>query len=450
MKTVALACHLRACAFLIVGLPLLPGSFAQSPVEVKRPPAWAIPLRPASALLSVPNFDKLHTALVNGKRARVLARLNEASFRSQESNNESEPAGAQVVQGKSRLARQQNNVLSRLSHLGAVRTRKFEHVPFMAAEVDDIDFFVLLNSPEIDLVEEDVAVPPLLSQSVPLIGADGSGTFSGFTGSRTTLAILDTGVDSSHPFLSGKVIEEACYSTTSSYSTSLCPNGEDSQIGPGAGLNCDPSIASCIHGTHVAGIAAGRGQGFNGVAKDATVIAIQVFSLFTPSYCGTSEPCILSYDSDQIAAMERVYALKDTYRIAAVNMSLGGGLSSSYCDSSGTAVKAAIDLLRSAGIATVIAAGNGGASAGISYPSCISSAVSVGATTKSDEVAGYSNSASILNLFAPGSSINSSIPGGYGFMSGTSMAAPHVAGAWAVLKSKKPGATVCDRRIDHR
>jgi subtilisin family serine protease len=95
------------------------------------------------------------------------------------------------------------------------------------------------------------------------------------------------------------------------------------------------------------------------------------------------------------------------------------------------------------GIATTVAAGNNGATNALSSPACISSAVSVGATTKSDVVAAYSNAASFLSLFAPGDSItSSSVGGGYTVASGTSMAAPHVAATWAVLRQAAPTATV--------
>ena len=238
------------------------------------------------------------------------------------------------------------------------------------------------------------------------------------------------------------MVAEACYSTTSgTTSTAVCTDGSTA---PGSGLNCDPSILACGHGTHVAGIVAGKNSTFSGVAKDATLIAIQIFSKFSATYsaCGGS-PCVLTYGSDQIAGLQHVYDLRNTYNISSVNMSIGGGSYSTYCDSVNTSEKAAIDALRSVGIATVIASGNDGYSSSISSPACISTAVSVGATTKSDLVASYSNSAAILNLLAPGSSIYSSLPGNdFQSWSGTSMATPHVAGAWAVLKSANPNASV--------
>ena len=107
--------------------------------------------------------------------------------------------------------------------------------------------------------------------------------------------------------------------------------------------------------------------------------------------------------------------------------------------------KPSIDQLRSLGVATIIASGNDGFSDGIGFPACISSAVSVGSTTKSDNVSIFSNSAAILDLLAPGSSITAPVPGGgTGVKSGTSMATPHVVGAWAVIKERSPSASVAD------
>jgi subtilisin family serine protease len=90
-----------------------------------------------------------------------------------------------------------------------------------------------------------------------------------------------------------------------------------------------------------------------------------------------------------------------------------------------------------------VAAGNNAFLDALSTPACISTAISVSATTKTDDVSPFSNVAPFLSLFAPGSSITSSIPGG-GFApgSGTSLAAPHAAGAFALLRQAVPGATV--------
>jgi len=144
-------------------------------------------------------------------------------------------------------------------------------------------------------------------------------------------------------------------------------------------------------------------------------------------------------------ALEHVYTLRNTYAIAAANLSIGGGRFTTPCPNSPLSDVA--NRLRSAGIATVIAAGNDGYTDALGFPACTPNAISVGATTKADAVASFYNSASFLTLWAPGVDILSSVPfsttpGGFTFVSGTSMAAPHVAGAWAVIKSKSPAASV--------
>lgn len=183
------------------------------------------------------------------------------------------------------------------------------------------------------------------------------------------------------------------------------------------------------------------------MAKDADLIAIQVFTKFTDPQCadwGLPSPCALSFTSDQISALERVYELRTSFNIASANMSLGGGMFSSPCDTD--ARKSIIDNLRSVGIATVINAGNSGYTDALAAPACISSAISAGSSNDtSDEVSFFSNVADFLDLLAPGTLIYSSVPDDlYSSFQGTSMSAPHVACAWAVLKSKNPEASVGD------
>ena len=425
-------------ALLVWFLPLAPPVYGQG--GGGGAPAWATANRPANAPLTVPKYADLDAELQQSGSVRVIVRFRESAEEFAAEGALSGPAA--VVKQRGGIKRNADQLLQRLPEQARRNSKRFDYIPYMALEVDAAGFADLLNAPEIDLIEEDLAVPPTLAESVPLIGGDGNGLFLGYSGAGQTVVILDTGVDKTHPFLVGKVVEEACYSSNTTGVTSLCPNGGTTQVGPGAGVDCNLSISGCGHGTHVAGIAAGRGAGFSGVAQDANIIAMQVFSKFTTSCSGTSS-CAMSYSSDQIKALQRVYELRHTYNIAAVNMSLGGGSYASPCDGTQSAIKAAIDTLRAAGIATVIASGNNGYTGSISGPACVSTAVSVGATTKADALASYSNSVSWLSLLAPGSAIESSIKGGgMGFKSGTSMATPHVAGAWAVLKSKKPTASV--------
>ena len=98
-----------------------------------------------------------------------------------------------------------------------------------------------------------------------------------------------------------------------------------------------------------------------------------------PAICGgEAAPCSRTLASDQILGLERVLELSTSMRIAAVNLSLGVGKFQASCDSFLPSYKAAIDALRSRGIATVIASGNDEYSDGLSFPACISSAISVG------------------------------------------------------------------------
>lgn len=378
------------------------------------------------------------------------------------------------------------------SLLGVVH-RELTIVPMVVATVATTDLAQLAKSPLVASISEDKLSPPDMAESTDLIDSRAVNE-GGYGGSGQLVAVLDTGVKRNHEFLSGQVVIEACFSTNDpqNQSTSLCPNGTAYETGPGKAAPC---ANLCDHGTHVAGIIAGKricidcGTAdqvmMSGVAPDAKIAAIQVFSRFTEvnggdDICGdgvTTSSCVMSWDSDQIAALQWLVAYKAGWQqnLVAINMSLGGGKSTTACDVADAARAAVVNQLRGLGVATVIASGNEYYTNGISYPACISSAIAVGSTrTRTsgfvappsnynlaiiDQVSSFSNAPTpaanganangdrLLDLLAPGSAIYSSVAAGtntYEVYQGTSMATPHVAGAWAVIKGINPNMSVKD------
>ncbi|MDH3780235.1 MAG: S8 family serine peptidase, partial [Nitrosopumilus sp.] len=235
---------------------------------------------------------------------------------------EGEMEGPQVIQSQRQMIQSaQQDIMEQLSAANALSpdTYQFKHIPYISTTVNLDSLNVLQSSLMVASIMQDVAVPPLLYQSNSIIGADKvwSESFEdvGYTGAGQQIVILDTGVDKNHSFLAGKIVSEACYSSTvpSESSTSLCPGGVQESTETDSGLPCPSSIAGCDHGTHVAGIAAGGtflyvGNEYHGVAPDAQIIPMKVFSQFNnPSSCFFQAPCVLSYTSDQMKALERVF-----------------------------------------------------------------------------------------------------------------------------------------------
>jgi len=330
---------------------------------------------------------------------------------------------------------------------------RYQTVPYVTLEVTPADLQRLMELPGITSIVEEVAVPPLLNDSNVLINARRSWS-AGFTGSGWAVAVLDTGTQLNHDAFDHAIIRGACFSrNVEGVAQSLCPNGENLEISRSAGRACRPvNLNGCDHGTHVAGIAMGNRTSRRGVANASDLYSFQVFSRYdSAAECAPrSAPCVKSQPTDLLQAMERLLMLDESGarpRIASVNLSLGGGRYTSTCDSVYPALTAAIRNLRSRGIPTVIASGNDGYDGAVAWPSCISDAVTVGNSTKSDDVAGNSNHARLVDLMAPGSQISAPwyrrlMTNRITTMSGTSMAAPHVAGAWAVLRQAHPQASV--------
>jgi subtilisin family serine protease len=320
-------------------------------------------------------------------------------------------------------------------------------VPVVTFTVNAAGLDVLRQSELVDSVAANERKFPTSVTSSTFVGAR-SAWGSGWTGAGSTVAVLDSGVQTNHPYLMTngvpKTIAEACFSTPGGGYVSACPSGANQEFGTGAATPC--SVASqCSHGTHVAGIAVGGDAGASnpqGVAPGASLIAVQVFA--------ESGTTIGASDSDINDALQWLY---DEYQLGsypglvAVNLSLGDETKyTSYCNYASQ--RPYIQQLLSVGIATVVASGNDGWIDGVASPGCVQEAVTVGAQNDAGaalgaavNVATYSNIGPQVDFLAPGSSISSSIPGSaFGFMSGTSMATPAVAGALALIRD----ATSCD------
>lgn len=225
----------------------------------------------------------------------------------------------------------------------------------------------------------------------------GTYTYPDSAGSGVTVYVIDTGVRITHTQISGRA----------SYGYDAVDGDTTASDGNG-------------HGTHVATTVAGTTYG---VAKKANIVAVRVLD---NSGSGTT--------AGVIAGIDWVTANHSGPSVA--NMSLGGSASTSL----DTAVANSI----ASGVTYAVAAGNSSANASSYSPARVATAITVGATTSSDARASYSNYGSVLDIFAPGSSIIA----GYNTsdtatatLSGTSMATPHVAGAAAVYLAGHTSAT---------
>lgn len=214
----------------------------------------------------------------------------------------------------------------------------------------------------------------------------------------TQVAILDTGIDQDHEDLAAKIVANRNFTSS---------KGVDDKYG---------------HGTHVAGTAAAitdNGKGVAGVGFDATLMNVKVLSDNGMGSCSAIANGI-TWAADNGAEV--------------INMSLGGGACS--------AEERAVNYAWGKGVLLAAAAGNSGAQT-VSCPACYANTIAVAATDNGDLKADFSNYGPGVDVAAPGDDIHSTFPNhrnrigkrNYGYGSGTSMAAPHVAGAAALLWS---------------
>jgi hypothetical protein len=249
-----------------------------------------------------------------------------------------------------------------------------------------------------------------LEQSVERVGARPLQA-EGWIGENRVIAVLDSGIYRAHPDLAGAVIVEKRF----------LDQGAD--VGPTAADNEG-------HGTHIAGILASRGvTTFPGLAPGALLVVVKVLDDEGGGWL-----------SDWTAAVEFVTGLHESRggpRIEVMNLSFGtNDQFRSVCDTEVPAFYAACRDAVEAGIVVVAASGNSGSLARMALPACYSPVIAVGASSDaaSLRIASFTNRNERLSLLAPGLGITScGIAGGPLTSSGTSQAAPHVAGAVALL-----------------
>ena len=334
---------------------------------------------------------------------------------------------------------------------GSRVVRTYAHLPVVAVEATAAGRQQLEASPGVASV---VADRRLLADDEPMAAPDAPATAAQpaalpiATGAGWTVAVVDTGVDTSHPYIAGRTGPGvdgqgdggACFADN-------CPAGA---TGAAAAQPCDAAAPGCEHGTHVAGIAVGDATkvavaGLNGMAPGAGLYPVRVFSTSNdPTVCGSTAACATAWESDVLAGLDHIATEASHYRFASVNLSLGdGSVYPSPCAGTNVPIETAIGVLRDAGIAVVASAGNHGQTTGVSFPACAEGAIAVAAQDTTGNIALFSDASSKVALAAPGTSILSSLPGGgFGQKSGTSMAAPAVAGAFALVREAAPTASL--------
>jgi len=278
------------------------------------------------------------------------------------------------------------------THSGKVKKVYAHALVGFSAEMTEEDALAVSEDPRVAYVEEDGEMEIVTTQSPATWGLDridqadrplsNSYTYAS-TGSGVNAYIIDTGIRVTHTQFGGRA----------SVAFDAVVDGRN-------GIDCNG------HGTHVSGTVGGSTYG---VAKSVRLFAVRVLDC---SGSGTT--------SGVIAGVNWVTGHRVTPAVA--NMSLGGGVSSALDTAVGNSINA--------GVTYAIAAGNSNTNASNSSPARVSAAITVGASTSGDARSSFSNFGSVVDIFAPGSSITSAWAASdtaTNTISGTSMATPHVA-----------------------
>ena len=318
--------------------------------------------------------------------------------------------------------------------------------PAFSAVLDQDELDRLSRDPRVRAISIDRGGVGALMDSVPLVGADLVHA-QGYDGRGVTVAVLDSGIDGTSPDFAGRIAAQKCFCDNLDGS-GCCPNGDAVQSGPGAARDDNG------HGTHVSGIVAGSGATApRGLAPGARIVAVKVldheraFRSFTQIY----------------RALE--WIANERPEVKVINMSFGSWsvFTPSDCANAAIAIgmQDVVAELRSRGVLIAASSGNQSSVVGTTLPACMNDVIGVGATYKApddqqslcaqsgadrDAMTCFTNSSGGIDLVAPGAVITAAaLGGGFTTMSGTSMAAPHVAGALALMQQVSSGTVTADQ-----
>ncbi|WPO67711.1 S8 family serine peptidase [Acinetobacter haemolyticus] len=316
--------------------------------------------------------------------------------------------------------------------------REFNGIPMGLYRIQDRKTLAqVLNDPSVKGVYPNRKNTPTTMQSLPLINQP-QAVANGFTGEGSSVVVIDTGVNYKHSDFGCTAVNTPASTCRVVHSFDTAPD--------------DGSLDDDGHGSNVSAIVAK-------VAMKTKIIGIDAFRKVRSQGQWVST----AYDSDILAGVNWAVNNAQAYNIKAINMSLGvpGVKYTSECQNSSYAT--AFANARAAGVVPVVASGNDGFADGISSPACVAGAVRVGAvydsnmgslawsnctdrTTNADKVTCFSNGGSLVTLLAPGALITA----GGETQGGTSQAAPHVAGAIALLRANSVSPTESIDQTIHR